>query len=178
MSSALPSTADVGLARKGVTQIDGVVAFDRCFADPLLWNVDVRFAPQSRPFKLSTIATCAQKPLILLASLIELDDPWRMVVFLIDQTEVFFRPRHTDVEKAPCLAKTGRSAAITRARDIAGIRLGGFGMCNAPCGNYRIPARKCRHGARHYPRFNLCCSCRSQGPASCRLCGGLVAAGF
>jgi hypothetical protein len=29
MSSALPSTADVGLARKGVTQIDGVVAFDR-----------------------------------------------------------------------------------------------------------------------------------------------------
>jgi hypothetical protein len=27
--------------------------------------------------------------------------------------------------------------------------LGGFGMCNAPCGNYTISARKCRHGAGH-----------------------------
>jgi hypothetical protein len=43
MSSALPSTADVGLARKGVTQIDGVVAFDRCFADPMLWNITLAF---------------------------------------------------------------------------------------------------------------------------------------
>ena len=27
--------------------------------------------------------------------------------------------------------------------------LGGFGMCNGPCGNYKIPARKCLPGAGH-----------------------------
>jgi hypothetical protein len=39
---------------------------------------------QNRPFTLSKSFTCAPEPLFLLASLIELDDPWRMVVFLKD----------------------------------------------------------------------------------------------
>src|SRR5712664_819737 len=42
-----------------------------------------------------------------------------MVVFLIDQAEVFFRPCYTDIEQAPCFAKTGRSALVTLARDVA-----------------------------------------------------------
>jgi hypothetical protein len=50
-------------------------------------------------------------------------------------------------------------------------RLGGFGMCNAPCGKYRIPARKCRHGARHYPvQFGAPADHRDR--ATGRLCGG------
>ena len=63
----------------------------------------------------------ALKPLVLLASLVKLENPRRMVMFLIDKTEVFLRPRHTDVKQAPCLPKTCRRAVIALARDIAGI---------------------------------------------------------
>jgi hypothetical protein len=57
-------------------------------------------------------------------------------------------------------------------------RLGGFGMCNAPCWNYRIPARKCRHGARHYPGSICVVLADHRDRATGRPCGGLIVAGF
>jgi hypothetical protein len=46
------------------------------FSDVQIWR---RSALHRTPFKLSKSFACALEPLILLASLIKLDDPWRMV---------------------------------------------------------------------------------------------------
>jgi hypothetical protein len=45
MSSALPPTADVGSARLKALHGSRSRSLP-CFADPMLWNVDVRFAPK------------------------------------------------------------------------------------------------------------------------------------
>jgi hypothetical protein len=61
--------------------------------------------------------------LVLLASLVELVDPRRMVAFLIDQAEMSFRPRNTEIQQAPRVAKTGGSALIALDRSARRQRL-------------------------------------------------------